>query len=87
VAELPSFYASNTPASQNENWSRLNNDPLFAVSAPHALSTARALSSTCSLSCALQIKRQQQDQLRKIKENPVKMLELLKAVTEVRLVA
>ncbi len=28
---LPTFYAAATPASQNETWLRLNNDPLFAV--------------------------------------------------------
>ena len=31
VAQLPSFYAEDTPASANELWSRLHSDPLFAV--------------------------------------------------------
>lgn len=28
---LPTFYAEDTPASANETWARLHNDPLFAV--------------------------------------------------------
>ncbi len=31
VAQLPSFYAEDTPASANELWSRLHSDPLFAA--------------------------------------------------------
>lgn len=31
MAQLPSFYAEDTPASANELWSRLHSDPLFAV--------------------------------------------------------
>lgn len=30
---LPSFYAEDTPASANETWARLHNDPMFAVRA------------------------------------------------------
>ncbi|PNH05026.1 Tetratricopeptide repeat protein 13 [Tetrabaena socialis] len=60
VAQLPSLNATAAPASQNENWLRLNNDPLFAI------------------------KRQQQEQLAKLKENPVKMMELLKSLTQAK---
>ncbi len=31
MAQLPSFYAEDTPASANELWSRLHSDPLFAA--------------------------------------------------------
>lgn len=31
LAALPSFYAEDTPASANETWARLHNDPLFAI--------------------------------------------------------
>ncbi|KAK9819174.1 hypothetical protein WJX81_003487 [Elliptochloris bilobata] len=31
VAQLPTFYAEDTPASANELWSRLHSDPLFAI--------------------------------------------------------
>ncbi len=31
LAQLPTFYAEDTPASANELWSRLHSDPLFAV--------------------------------------------------------
>ncbi|GIL49343.1 hypothetical protein Vafri_5718 [Volvox africanus] len=60
VALLPTFYASATPASQNETWLRLNNDPLFAI------------------------KRQQQEQLSKLRENPIKMMELLKNLAKAK---
>lgn len=32
VSLLPTFYAEDTPASANETWARLHNDPLFSVS-------------------------------------------------------
>ena len=31
LAQLPTFYAEDTPASANELWSRLHSDPLFAA--------------------------------------------------------
>jgi hypothetical protein len=57
VTQLPSFYRNDTPQSQNEQWARLNNDPL------------------------LLIKRQEQQSLQRIKQNPVKMQEILKEVS------
>lgn len=53
---LPSFLKIDTPASQNEAWNRLNNDPL------------------------LMIKKQEQESLKRIKENPVRMQEILQEV-------
>jgi hypothetical protein len=56
AAALPSLLAAATPASQNEAWARLNNDPLLAI------------------------KKQEQDALKRVRENPVKMQQILKEV-------
>lgn len=56
AAKLPSFLAADTPASQNEQWARLNNDPLLAI------------------------KKQEQDALKRVRENPIKMQQILKEV-------
>ncbi|GFH22733.1 Cir_N domain-containing protein [Haematococcus lacustris] len=61
ASALPTVHAVALPASQNEEWNRLNNDPL------------------------LLIKRQQHEQLKRIKENPIKMQEILKEVQQERL--
>ncbi len=53
---LPSFMATDTPASQNEQWQRLNADPLLAI------------------------KRQEAESLKRIKDNPVRMQEILQEV-------
>jgi len=34
LAELPTFYTQDTPASANEMWQRLHGDPMFAVRPP-----------------------------------------------------
>jgi hypothetical protein len=57
VSMLPTFYKTDTPASNNEQWNRLNEDPLLAI------------------------KRQEQQSLQRIKENPIKMQEILKEVS------
>lgn len=56
AAQLPSFLTTDTPASLNEAWARLNNDPLLAI------------------------KKQEQDALKRVKENPIKMQQILKEV-------
>jgi hypothetical protein len=56
AVQLPSFMAADTPASQNEQWARLHNDPLLAI------------------------KKQEQDALKKVRENPIKMQQILKEV-------
>jgi hypothetical protein len=56
AAALPSLLGAATPASQNEQWARLNNDPLLAI------------------------KKQEQDALKRVRENPVKMQQILKEV-------
>lgn len=124
LANLPSFYAQATPASQNETWMRLNNDPLFAVSAPrdalrlpacravglwpdciragiYRLEAVVGLCITVRQRCMTppadalplsvpaprsrsQIKRQQQEQLAKLRDNPIKMMELLKNLNKAR---
>lgn len=118
ASHLPSIYTAATPASQNEQWNRLTNDPLLLVGrgththtgqfatlgragchAVHltwaagadtaasivvplqlAKSCLHALCIRTRLWACLQIKKQQQQQLRQIRENPVKMMEILKEV-------
>ncbi|GAX83794.1 hypothetical protein CEUSTIGMA_g11219.t1 [Chlamydomonas eustigma] len=56
TSALPSFMTNATPASQNEAWARLNNDPL------------------------LMIKKRQADQLKSIRDNPIKMQQIIQEV-------
>lgn len=57
AVQLPSFLTTDTPASQNEAWARLNNDPLLAI------------------------KKQEQDALKRVRQNPIKMQQILKEVS------
>ncbi len=56
AARLPSFMAAGAPASQNEQWARMTNDPLLAI------------------------KQQEQEALKRVKQNPIKMQQILKEV-------
>jgi len=59
VAALPSFLRTDTPASQNEAWARLNADPLLAM------------------------RKQEMERVKTVKENPVRMLEIMQEVGDV----
>lgn len=58
--QLATVNASALPQTQNENWQRLNNDPL------------------------LMIKRQEQESMKRIRQNPVQMQEIIKQVQEMK---
>ena len=100
ASNLPSFLNTATPASQNEAWARLNNDPLLMVSTGRVGGQVFTLLSSLGSGCwcfsmmspsslptlcpspppAPQIKKRQADQLKTIRENPMKMQQIIQEV-------